>query len=91
MAERFVAYYTASRADFVQVPKLCQEQFAGRPVLATCLVHRNEAGAKMTAGFRYYKSYTLEHHDGHMRDCLKLGGTWKVGADSKDGATASAR
>lgn len=64
-----------------RIAKPCSEQFADRPLLATCNVSKSVKG-DAGPGFafdgvtNYYDLTALQANDESMKDCLEMAGTW---------------
>ena len=70
-----------SLADFgTELNRSCSDQFADRPVLATCAatIKNTLEHSALTIFERYYDSAALGTSDRHMKECLHLGGEWKA-------------
>jgi hypothetical protein len=61
-----------------ELPRPCAEEFASRPVLATCLATTKREGQELELLERYYNFTTVGMDDIYMQECLRLGGTWQA-------------
>jgi hypothetical protein len=82
----------AESHDGVRTKNRCAEQFSGRAVLASCTLSRDaedvDAGIRIAIRFaaQYYNFVTLSRNDSTMKQCLKVGGTWKTDSEELDRA-----
>ena len=68
-----------------EIRKTCAEQFLGRSALATCTVNDQIPGKPdwdRSVVARYYNVKTASDSDIYMKQCIEMGGDWKVSEDA---------
>jgi hypothetical protein len=92
LVEKFTEFQaTLGEQRPLSIPKRCAEQFADRVVVATCVVAKLETKiGQLSATSRHYNIRTAADSDSYMRDCLSMGGDWRLNPD-KDVVAAERR